>query len=73
LSAQAANQAAKRKQIQSFIDRFGAKATKARQAQSRAKQLNKMEVIELKDLPVRARIRIPEPWKPGGRSAREGM
>lgn len=65
LEAQAANQEAKRKHLQDFIDRFGAKATKARQAQSRQKQLQKMEKIEIKDLPVRARIRIPPPSHTG--------
>jgi len=65
LEAQAANQEAKRKHLQDFIDRFGAKATKARQAQSRAKQLDKMEKIEIKDLQVRARIKIPAPISTG--------
>ncbi|MCU0683388.1 MAG: ABC-F family ATP-binding cassette domain-containing protein [Polyangiaceae bacterium] len=32
-----------------FVDRFGAKATKARQAQSRLKQIEKIEVEELAD------------------------
>lgn len=65
LEAQAANQENKRKHLQDFIDRFGAKATKARQAQSRAKQLEKMEKIEIKDLQVRARIHIPPPQSTG--------
>lgn len=65
LEAQAANQEAKRKHIQDFIDRFGAKATKARQAQSRMKQLEKMEKVDIKALPVRARIKIPEPSHTG--------
>lgn len=43
--AMAAKQAAERKRIQDFIDRFRAKATKARQAQSRMKLLEKMEPI----------------------------
>jgi len=68
LTAQSANLEAKRKHIQDFVDRFRAKATKARQAQSRMKQLDKMESIELKDLPVRARIRIPEPIHTGKES-----
>lgn len=46
LEAQAANQEGKRKKIQEFVDRFGAKATKARQAQSRLKQLEKMERVD---------------------------
>jgi ATP-binding cassette subfamily F protein 3 len=61
LQKTAANQAAKRAQIQAFIDRFGAKASKARQAQSRVKRLEKMEKIEIKSLPVRAEIVIPAP------------
>lgn len=65
LEAQAANQESKRKHIQDFVDRFRAKATKAKQAQSRMKQLDKMETIELKTLPVRARIRIPAPIHTG--------
>jgi ATP-binding cassette, subfamily F, member 3 len=65
LEAQAANQEAKRKHLQDFVDRFGAKATKARQAQSRVKQLEKMEKIDIKDLPVRARIKIPPPIHTG--------
>ncbi len=65
LEAQSANQALKRKNIQDFVDRFRAKATKAKQAQSRMKQLEKMEEITLKQLPVRARIHIPLPSHKG--------
>lgn len=61
LERQAANQDLKKKSIEDFVRKFGAKATKARQAQSRMKQLEKMETIELKELPVRARIQIPAP------------
>src|SRR5438874_7398047 len=42
-SAQIEKQARERAHLQSFIDRFRAKATKARQAQSRMKMLAKME------------------------------
>ncbi|AQS41581.1 MAG: ABC transporter ATP-binding domain [Candidatus Tokpelaia hoelldobleri] len=42
---QAARQEAKRKHMQSFVDRFRAKATKARQAQSRLKLLEKMQTV----------------------------
>ncbi|MDR2738102.1 MAG: ABC-F family ATP-binding cassette domain-containing protein [Puniceicoccales bacterium] len=34
----------KREHIQSFVDRFGAKATKAKQAQSRLKMIEKMQI-----------------------------
>ena len=61
LEAQAKNQAEKRKTVLEFVARFGAKATKAKQAQSRLRALEKMEKIELKDLPVAATIKIPEP------------
>jgi ATP-binding cassette subfamily F protein 3 len=41
----AKKQELERKKLQAFIDRFKAKATKARQAQSRAKRLAKMEPV----------------------------
>ena len=41
----AKKQEAQRKHLQAFVDRFRAKATKARQAQSRMKMLAKMEPI----------------------------
>ncbi|HEX4925443.1 MAG TPA: ATP-binding cassette domain-containing protein [Bdellovibrionales bacterium] len=61
LEARAQTLADKRKSILDFVARFGAKATKARQAQSRLKTLEKMETIELKPLPIGAAIRIPPP------------
>lgn len=45
LQAQKEKQDAQRAHMQSFIDRFKAKASKARQAQSRMKMLEKMTVI----------------------------
>lgn len=65
LMAQAANLETKRAHLQEFIDRFGAKATKAKQAQSRVKQLAKMETIEIKAAPIRARINLPIPLPTG--------
>jgi ATP-binding cassette subfamily F protein 3 len=57
----AKKQEAQRKHVQAFIDRFKAKATKARQAQSRVKMLEKMgpvmAVVTSDVLP----IRIPAP------------
>ncbi len=44
-SKQREKQEAERARIQSFVDRFRAKATKARQAQSRLKMLDRMEPI----------------------------
>lgn len=61
LAATAAGQAKKREAVMDFVAKFGAKASKAKQAQSRMKQLEKMEVIEFKAVPVRAAIRIPQP------------
>jgi ATP-binding cassette subfamily F protein 3 len=65
LEARAQNQALKRKAVMDFVNRFGAKATKAKQAQSRLKSLDKMEVIEFKAAPVTATIRIPQPHHVG--------
>ncbi|GEJ59019.1 ABC-F family ATP-binding cassette domain-containing protein [Anaeromyxobacter diazotrophicus] len=47
LGAAARRQEARRAELQGFIDRFGAKATKARQAQSRQKMLDKMEEVQV--------------------------
>jgi ATP-binding cassette subfamily F protein 3 len=65
LAAQAATQALKRKAILDFVNRFGAKATKAKQAQSKLKNLEKMETIEFKPIPVSAVIQIPNPTHVG--------
>jgi ATP-binding cassette subfamily F protein 3 len=45
LAATQSRQIAQRRHMQAFVDRFRAKATKARQAQSRLKALEKMEPI----------------------------
>ena len=50
MMAARAGQEAKIAEMQAFVDRFGAKATKARQAQSRVKQIEKLEA-EMIDLP----------------------
>jgi ATPase subunit of ABC transporter with duplicated ATPase domains len=46
LDKEKTHQDRKRKQLQDFVDRFGAKATKATQAKSKAKQLDRMEIVE---------------------------
>jgi ATP-binding cassette subfamily F protein 3 len=65
LQKQLMNQEAKKKSVLDFVSRFGAKATKAKQAQSKLRTLEKMEKIEIKDLPLRASIQIPVPIKTG--------
>jgi ATP-binding cassette subfamily F protein 3 len=52
LQAQAANVEAQRAHMQAFVDRFRAKASKAKQAQSRLKALEKLESV---DLPIAER------------------
>jgi ATP-binding cassette, subfamily F, member 3 len=52
--------------VQRFVDRFRAKATKARQVQSRLKQLNRIQQIERERDPKRIRFHFPEP-APSGR------
>jgi ATP-binding cassette subfamily F protein 3 len=47
LLAQAERQEQKRAQLERFIERFGAKATKARQARSKEKQLERMEEVQV--------------------------
>ncbi len=60
LKARAEKVEARRAELQSFIDRFGAKATKARQAQSRAKMLEKMEKVTVLEERNTMRFRFPE-------------
>ena len=50
---------AKRKELQNFVDRFRAKASKATQAQSKLKQLGKLKTLEINDAPAGVRINIP--------------
>jgi ATP-binding cassette subfamily F protein 3 len=61
LAARAQSVEDKRKTILDFVARFGAKASKASQAQSRLKSLDRLEKIETKALPSTARIRVPAP------------
>lgn len=59
LRAQYAGQQAKIAEIEAFVTRFGAKASKARQAQSKLKTLEKMDRIELPDDRPTVNFRFP--------------
>ena len=54
------NQDAQLKQTQEFIDRFRYKSTKARQVQSRIKQMEKVELIEIEDEEEDIRFHFPK-------------
>ena len=54
-----------------WVERFGAKATKARQAQSRLKQIEKIEVEELEASSRRAPLFAFEPERKSGRDVLE--
>ncbi|HEX4335203.1 MAG TPA: ABC-F family ATP-binding cassette domain-containing protein [Polyangiaceae bacterium] len=54
-----------------FVERFGAKATKAKQAQSRLKQIEKIEVEELEDTSRRSPLFRFVPERPSGRDVLE--
>lgn len=54
------------KETEKFIERFRYKATKARQVQSRIKQLEKIEFVELPETKSEIDIRFPQP-PPSGR------
>jgi ATP-binding cassette subfamily F protein 3 len=56
--------AAERERLQAFVDRFRAKATKARQAQSRIKLLARLEPIPAVVSDEVPRIEVPGPAKP---------
>jgi ATP-binding cassette subfamily F protein 3 len=61
LEAMARRQEAERQRLQAFVDRFRAKASKARQAQSRIKALARLEPIVLSATEPPPRIRFPDP------------
>jgi len=51
--------------LERFVERFGAKATKAKQAQSRVKMLEKMERIEIPDGLKKMHFAFPKPPSSG--------
>lgn len=55
-----ANVELKRKQLQNFVDRFKAKASKATQAASKQKQLDKLTTIDIEHAAAEVTIRIPK-------------
>jgi ATP-binding cassette subfamily F protein 3 len=61
LIAEAKKQEARRAHLQSFVDRFKAKASKAVQAQSRVKMLEKMETITPPEEARKQVFTFPEP------------
>lgn len=64
------NQESQLKQTQDFIDRFRYKASKARQVQSRVKQMEKVEMIEIEDEEDEIRFHFPVA-QPSGRVVME--
>jgi ATP-binding cassette subfamily F protein 3 len=66
LEAAARTQQKQIEQTEKFIERFRAKATKAKQVQSRVKALAKLERVEVpEEKKRRMRLRIPEPTRSG--------
>ncbi|MFZ0454639.1 MAG: ATP-binding cassette domain-containing protein, partial [Ignavibacteriaceae bacterium] len=62
---QSMQQQKKIKETEKFIERFRYKATKAKQVQSRIKQLEKIEIIELPENKSDISIRFPDPQVSG--------
>jgi len=66
LLAQKRNVDHKKEQLERFIDKFKYKATKAAQAQSRIKMLDKLEDVEVQSITIHGpKIRLPEPPRSG--------
>ena len=61
LASAAKKQDAKRAHLEAFVNRFKAKASKAKQAQSRVKQLEKMETIRAPEDAARTVFTFPVP------------
>jgi len=70
LLAAYANQQDRVQQLEAFINRFRAQATKAKQVQSRIKELEKIERIEIPPEEKTIRFSFPQP-KPSGRIVAE--
>ncbi len=70
LQAAYANQQDKIHQLEAFINRFRAQATKAKQVQSRIKELEKIEKIEIPPEEKTIHFKFPQP-KPSGRVVAE--
>ena len=64
-AATAQRQAKEVARVQKFVDRFRYKATKAKQVQSRIKQLEKIKLLETRRDPKRLRFKFPQPAKSG--------
>jgi len=62
------NQEKRIEALQGFVDRFGAKASKASQAASRQKMINKIDLVEIKDSNVMKPYFDFTPKKPSGNS-----
>lgn len=63
LAKQAVKQTQKREHLQSFVDRFRYKASKAKQAQSRLKMLEKMEMVSVAANDASTHFDFPKPEK----------
>jgi ATP-binding cassette subfamily F protein 3 len=59
------NQQQQMKQTEQFIERFRYKSTKARQVQSRIKQMEKIELVEVDDEEEGIHFNFPEAQQPG--------
>ncbi len=65
LEAERKNLEQKRKEAERFVERFRYKATKARQAQSRLKALEKMELPEIEEDEKAINVKFPTPPRSG--------
>jgi len=65
LLAQAERQEARRSQLEAFIERFGAKNTKASQARSKRKMLERMQEVEVRRQRDTVLFRFPEAPRSG--------
>jgi ATP-binding cassette subfamily F protein 3 len=71
LQAAKRNQEQKRQRLESFVERFKAKNTKAAQAKNKLKQIDRMEEIVIPDsLAYSGTLRLPKPPRSGAEIAR---